>query len=220
MIGLLAAASFAGSTFGVGGAAGFDLPGPDAGAFGIAPALYVPVVAGLTPAAGLRFTVRLEGGPGTDQVSWAESVDGTAARIVSASEFALVLTAIATVGPDIQIPVSGSVAPYFGAEVGGGVAAVYHSLGGPTAFLIDPQQNDLDDPGNIDPYTLSPVLASDLHFGTRSTGDGLGWWAEVGYGSAWLGSAPLRKSLPIADARRQAIGWNPVRVGVGVAFAL
>jgi hypothetical protein len=221
VIALLAAGSWAGSTLGVGLAGGFDLPGPDGGEFGIAPGLYVPVVVGLSPQAGLRITARFEGGPGTDEVSWAESVNGTPSRIVTGSDFALVLSAIATIGPDLEIPTGGPVAPYFGAEIGGGVAGVYHSLGGPTAFLIDPAQNDLEDPGNIDPYTVSPVLASDLHFGARSTSDeGLGWWAELGYDSTWIGAAPLKKSLPVADARREGIGWNPIRIGVGISFAL
>jgi hypothetical protein len=220
MIALFAATATAGTSVGVGLSGGFDLPGPDGGDFGIAPGLYVPILVGLSPAAGLRITVSATGGPGTDEVSWAESVNGTETRIATASDFALVLTALATIGPDVAIPSDGPVEAYFGAEVGGGLAGVYHSLGGPTAFLIDPAQNDLEDPGNIDPYTFSPVLASDLHVGARSTGEGVGWWAEAGYGSAWIGSAPLKKSLPAADARREGIGWNPLRLGVGVSFAL
>lgn len=220
MIGLVAAGALAGSSVGVGLAGGLDLPGPDAGEFGLAPALYVPVVVGLSPAAGLRVTVHASGGKGTDEVSWAESVNGADARIGTRSELALVLAAMATIGPDLQLPSGGPVAAYFGAEIGGGVAAVYHDFGGPTAFLIDPEQNDLEDTGNIDPYTMSPVLASDLHVGVRSTGDRAGFWSELGYGSAWIGRAPLKKSLPAADARREGLAWNPVRLGVGVVFPL
>ncbi len=222
MIALLAAAALAGDTrLGVGLSGGFDLPGPaaDAGDFGFAPGLWIPVTVPLGEWAGLRVTVRADLGTGTDRVSWQETVGGEPVRLSDSSGFAMVVAAAATVGPEITFPVKGAVKPYLGAELGPGVAGTWHSLGGTTAHLMDPVENDLSDPGNIDPYTLQPVLATDVHFGVRG-GESLGWWVEAGLGSAWLGAAALAKSTAGLDAQRDGFTWDPARIGAGVSFPL
>ena len=57
-----------------------------------------------------------------------------------------------TAGFDVVVPGDLPVSPYVGAVCGAWIAN-YHSLGGDTQVLLDPSQNDLDDPGNVDPYT-------------------------------------------------------------------
>jgi hypothetical protein len=85
--------------------------------------------------------------------------------------------------------------------------------------LLDPAQNQLGDPGNIDPFASSVVLAYEVGIGVRLDGPVVPW-VELGYANAYLPEAPLSKTPSKLDASRAAFGWNTARCAVGVSFSL
>ena len=221
MIAWLMGTAFAGSSLGVGASVGYDLPGPaaDGGAFGVAPGVQVPLTVSSGERVRWRFGLRGELGTGSDRVSWSEVVDGAASRVTDTGHFALLATTALTVGPELALPSFGGVTPVFGVAAGPALAATFHAFDAEADFLLDPAQNALTDPGNLDPYTLQAALCTELHLGLRGGGR-VGWWVDAGLGATWLGAAPLRKSLPGVDAQRDALRWDPARVTGGVSFAL
>ena len=197
-----------------------DLPDPVSGEyarFGPGPGVQVPVWVELAPWALLRATVRGDLGVGSDRVSWKREIDGEPVRFYDDEQFAMFVAGGLTLGPEVVFPMNGAVTPYLGAEAGGAWVGTYHSFGGPTALLIALDQNDLQDAGNVDPYTSQLTVLTEVHIGL-----GLGtddrYWAELGYSAAWLGASDLRKSPPALAARRAPWGWNAIRLGVGVRF--
>ncbi len=188
--------------------------------FGLGPNLLVPVRVALSPHAAVRATARAELGVGSDRVTWVRDIDGRDVRVGSDDHWAMVAAGGLTVGPELRLPVDGPVAPVLGAEAGAAWIGTYHSFSGESAVILDPKQNDLDDPGNVDPFTTNLTVLSDVHAGVVSTGDGPGFWAEVGYAAAYVRGAGLRKSVGALDARREAYGWNPLRVAAGVRIPL
>lgn len=208
---------------GVGAALAIDMPdrvSAEYAKFGPGPSLQIPVRIGLSDYARLRSTLRADLGIGSDRVSWALEIDGTERRLGSDDHWAMFTAAGLTVGPEIVIPVDGPIAPYLGAEAGGAWIGTYHSFGGDTAVLLDPNQNDLNDPGNVDPFTTQLAFLTDTHVGFTLGDEGVGFWTELGYSMAFVGASSLKKSRAELDARREAYGWNPVRLGAGVRFSL
>lgn len=124
-----------------------------------------------------------------------------------------------TAGPELVLAPDATIRPTLGAELGGAWVATYHSFDDSTAFLMDPQLNDLQNSGNVDPYTTQLALLTDVHVGV-TTGDQVGLWSEVGYANAFVRDAPLKKTLTEYDARRSAFGWNSLRLALGVRFSL
>ncbi|NCG18521.1 MAG: hypothetical protein GWP91_05865 [Rhodobacterales bacterium] len=207
---------------GLGAGVGIDLPdavSKEHTSFGPGPGLVVPLKIGLTDYASLRITGRADVAFGTDRVSWAVQVDGAPARLYSDGHWAMLAGAALTAGPEIVFPVEGAIRPYLGVEAGPTWVATYHSFSGTTQLLLDPSENDLTDPNNIDPFTAQLGLLTDAHVGI-STGDAVGLWSEVGYSVAWVQAASLNKSAAGLDARREAFGWNALRLGLGVRFSL
>lgn len=205
---------------GVGAALALDLPdraSKDYASFGPGPSLLVPLRVGLTEHARLRSTLRADLGFGSDRVTWGVEVDGQQLRVASEDHWAMLAAAGLTVGPEVSLPVSGPVVPYLGAELGAAWVGTYHAFGPDAAILLDPDQNELDNPKNVDPYTTQLALLTDLHAGVSlGAGDGVGGWAELGYSAAYLGARTLNKSPAEIDARREAYGWNPLRLAAGV----
>lgn len=207
----------------VGLGAGVSLDLPDRGGptrLGPGAGLEIPVRLPLTPHASLRARARLDyGGAGHDRVSWAVPVDGELVRFHHDDHFTLLLAAGATVGPELTIPLDAPVQPYV--AVGAGLAwlGTYHSFGGDTAHLLDPAQNDLDDPTNIDPYTSQLAVLTEAGVGLRTTGR-TRLWGELGYTNAWAAARPLARTPAELDARREPYGWNALRVAAGVAWSL
>lgn len=208
---------------GVGAALSMDLPdrvSSDYARFGPGPSLQIPIRVGFSEHAYLRSTLRADLGIGSDRVTWALDVDGEQIRVGSDEHWAMFTAAGLTLGPEIALPLDAPVVPVIGAEAGGAWVGTYHSFGGDTAVLLDPAQNDLQSSGNIDPFTSQLAFLTDVHAGVASTGEGVGFWGELGYSMAFLGASPLKKSPKELDARREAYGWNAARLGVGVRFSL
>jgi hypothetical protein len=153
-----------------------------------------------------------------DELTWQEELDGASVRRTDADGHLAILGGLGVnVGFQASAPVRGPARPYVAA--GGGLfgVGVYHALRDGTAVLLDPDQNDLGDPGNIDPYTLTAAgnvfVAGGLEVEVQKQVE---LWVEIGYSAALVGAAPLRKTSVALDARREAFAWNPLRAGLGV----
>ncbi len=189
--------------------------------FGVGPALSIPVRIHFNEVAALRLTVRGDTGFGSDTFTWAQYVDGQEVRLQSTDHWAMLTLFSFTGGLDVYAPGDLPITPYLGAEVGGAWVATYHSFGGDSSVLLDPEQNKLDSGGNIDPWASNLVLLTDVHFGLqRSVGDALALWFETGYALSFQKAATLKKSTPGLDARREAFAYNALRVGIGISFKL
>ncbi len=199
-----------------------DLPdkiSKDYARFGPGPSMQIPIRYALAPSARLRATLRADMATGTDRVTWGESIDGEEQRFFDDDHFAMFVASALTVGPEIVIPLDGPVAPYFGVEAGAAWIGTYHGLNGPPQRFMDPAENDLKDPGNVDPFTSQLAFVSDIHAGGMTTGD-VGVWFEAGYSIAFVGESDLTKSIDAYNARRAAYGWNAARIGAGVNLRL
>lgn len=201
---------------------GWDLPDaalPEGAVFDPGPALTLPIRRTLSPGADVRATVELWGATGRDTVAWTERVEGQDVRFVSDAHWSLATAARLGVGPEIALLPGRRVGPYVGADAGVAVVGSWHSFGGDTQALLDPAANDLDDPGNVDPYTLQAVPAAGATLGMRVGSPGrLAWEIELGYTVAFLPSAPLRKTPPALEASRSAYALDVMRLGLGVSI--
>lgn len=209
-------------SLGFGAALAMDLPDPASAEhtrFGPGPSIQIPLRIGLTSHANLRINGRADLGIGRDRVSWAHWIDGESVRFYNDGHFAMLLAAGLTAGPEVVFPIEGAMKPYLGAGVGAAWVGTYHSLDGPARNLLDPMQNDLEDPRNIDPYTSQLALLTDVTLGAMTSGK-TSLWVELGYSNAWVGGRALTKTIAEMDARREAYGWNAARAAVGVQFGL
>ena len=187
--------------------------------FGFGPTLALTYRLHFAEFARARFGLQSHLATGSDRVTWQVEVDGEPMRLHSDEHFAMVVGAGVTAGFDVMVPKEMAITPYFGGDVGVSWFGTYHSLGGETQVLLDPEQNDLDNPNNVDPYTSQFAWVTEFHFGLeKDFGDRVLVHFETGYQMAFLDSQPLKKASEGYDARREAYGWNALRLGLGVAF--
>jgi hypothetical protein len=181
--------------------------------------LLVPVRVPLTTHTALRIGTTGTFGVGRDVISW-EVADPEDPRFTDNSRRHEIARAFytslgATVGPEVRLPTTGRVVPYFATGLGLGLAATFHSdLQRPDLF--DPELyevEDLSNPRVISPYAMQPALAGDLALGV-SVG---ALWVELGYQLQYLGQARLRKTPTELKAEREPFGWNTLRLSVGVS---
>ena len=210
---------------GVGAAVVADLPDAVSGShtrFGPGPGLVVPLRYRVAPMARLRLTPRVDFAAGTDRVRWVQEIDGQPTTFYADGHWAGRFGVSLTGGADLFLPVdTGPVAPYLGAELGGAWVTTWHSFDGPSRVLLDPEQNDLDNPRNVDPYTTQATFLTAVHAGAElAVSEGLALWLETGYSVAFLNARPLEKTPPELQATRDPYGWNAFRVGAGVVFRL
>lgn len=221
-LGSVARADTGDVSIGFGAALAMDLPDPvskDYARFGPGPSVQIPVRWSVAPNANIRVNARADMGTGSDRVTWARHINGEEVRFYAEDHWAMLLAGGLTAGPELLLPVGGGLAPYLGAGAGVAWVGTYHALGTESDMLLDPAQNDLQDPGNVDPYTSQAAFLTDLTLGATTRGD-TALWFEAGYSNAWVGARRLTKTIPEFDARREAYGWNAARVGLGVAFTL
>ena len=182
----------------------------------------IPVWWEVTPAARFRATARADLSMGSDRVTWgAGTIGGDEVRLYDDDHLAVLVATSLTAGAEVVVPAQ-SLAPYLGAELGVAWIGTYHSLDGATASaLLDPEQNELDSAGNIDPYTGQATWRTDVHAGVQpSLSESSSFWLEAGYSLAFVGEEALKKTPSELDARRSPYGYNALRLGVGLAFAL
>jgi hypothetical protein len=209
---------------GVGVAMAADLPdkvSKEYAKFGPGPSLQIPFRYQVAPLARFRASARFDLGVGSNRVHWEQEVNGEDVTLYSDDHWAMFVAGGLSVGADFLLPVDSPLIPYLGAE--GGVAWVgnYHSFSGSTQVLLDPEQNDLDDSSNIDPWTGQLTLLTEVHLGGDfALSEGLDLWVETGYSVAFLNARELRKTPEELNATRDPWGWNTLRIGAGVVFAL
>lgn len=232
--GVARAADVGDISIGVGAGVAFDLPDRastlQAGdpvrtvrtGFGPGPLLRIPFRWQVAPLARVRVDADLSLATGQDVVTWTQQIDGEPVDFFDADHFTMALSAGLSVGADLFVPVGDAlIAPYLGADLGGGWMGVYHSFGGRTQVLLDPEQNDLENPNNVDPYTSQAVFLSELHAGAEvAAGTGLAVWLEAGYSVAFVPARDLKKTPTGLNARREPFGYNAVRIAVGLNFSL
>lgn len=217
MITMLVSAALAGGvSVGVGVGATKDLPDAH-GKFGFGPELQIPVKFEVTQKTFLRVDLQAGFATGRDRVTWGREVDGEEVRFYSDEHWTLVTHGQLVVGADVMLPIDFPL--YLGLQAGAAMIGNYHALGGTSAdVLLDPSQNDIGDPGNIDPFSQALVPVSAVHVGTKVPLGALDLWGEVGYTVAFLGAKPLAKTPSELGAMREPFGWNPLRLVVGVSF--
>lgn len=201
-----------------------DLPDTASGdhtRFRPGPGLALPLRYQLAPLARIRITPRLDLETGTDRVRWEQEIDGEPTSLYADGHWAALFGVSLSAGADLLLPLDLPVAPYLGAELGVASVTTWHSLGGVTQPLLDPEQNDLENPRNVDPYTTQATFLTELHAGADlPVSDRLAIWIETGYSVAFLNARPLRKTPPELKATRDPYGWNAFRIGGGIVFRL
>jgi hypothetical protein len=216
---LVAASAWAASwELGVGVGAGGDLPGEVSGVQAQSAALPQVGFRLWTDAsfatAAMRFTLTGEAAKGHDTLTWWEgewtSSDDHPAWCVDTGLFA---------GPSVRLPEGRTVQFIAVAQAGFEGVGFFHDLGGATAGLLDADQQDLDDPDSLDPYTLQAVPAFNAELGVRA-GRRVAVEVGLGYTSAWLAAAALQRSPPNTGARRSAVLLNALRLSVGLVAPL
>ena len=190
--------------------------------FGVGPQLVVPIRIDTTDWLRVRIDLGLEGGWGLDQLTWSRDIMGEATRFTDDGQHLAIIGVLALdAGIEADIPLRGIARPYLGATLGVGGVGAYHAMRGETAILLDPEQNDIGNPRNIDPHTVQAVLRTGVSLGLRiRASDKVAVYAETGYSAALVGQKALKKARPELDAQREAFAWNPLRGSLGVVFRL
>ena len=222
LLGAVQSSHAADMSFGVQLGGAIDLPDQTSGdhtQFGFGPALALTYRLHFADYARARFGVQSHLATGSDRVTWQVEVDGESVRLSDDEHFAMVVGVGVTAGFDVMVPKDMAVTPYFGGDVGVSWFGTYHSLGDDTQVLLDPEQNELDNPNNVDPYTSQLAWVTEVHVGLeKGFGDRVLLHFETGYQMAFLDTQPLKKVAEGYDAQREAYGWNAVRLGLGVGF--
>ncbi len=180
----------------------------------------------------LRIEPRFDYGVGQDRVSWAYTADGEVVRQYADGDWAgaptahgaMLATASLLIGGDFDIPLDGSFTPYIGATAGPTMAWTFHSWRDESAvgqLLKIRGEDGLYGTNASDASTSQFTWTSELHAGGRlGPADGMALWFETGYSVSFLDAQPLSKTPAGLDARREAFGWNPWRIAVGVQLPL
>ncbi|MFK7931811.1 MAG: hypothetical protein AB8H79_26780, partial [Myxococcota bacterium] len=194
--------------------------------FGPGPSLSIPLRVKLAPSAYLRTTLRADMGVGSDQVSWDARVGSEDLRLSANDHWAMMTAASLTVGLEGRVSEEWAVQPLGGVAAGLAWVGTWHSFGPSeggydTTFLLDPSQgNDLSDPNNRDPYATAFTPMVDVHVGLAAPlSDKVEAIGEIGYSVAFLSDTELVKAPPALNVRRDAFGWNALRVQVGASFS-
>lgn len=180
----------------------------------------------------LRFEPRFDMGAGADRVSWAYVASGEPVRQYADGDWggaptahgAMLAVAALQIGADFDFPIEGNFKPYFGASAGPAMAWTFHTWRDESAvgeLLKIRGEEGLYGANKSDATTSQLSFQSELHLGGRvGPTDGMAVWFETGYSTAFIDARPLSKTPEGLDARREAFGWNPVRLAVGVSLPL
>lgn len=207
----------------LGAAAGLAVDLPDRASadhtrFGAGPRLVLPLRIGFDAPVRLRVDLEGEGAGGVDRLEW--TADDTRVQDDDTHKAFLGLIGLHG-GADVVIPTGGRVQPHVGASIGVAGVGVFHALRGGSAELLDPDQNDLGNPRNLDPHTVQVAVVPQVALGLVATlSDRVDLLVETGYAGAFLPTAPLRRTAEVQGAERSALAWNPFRASVGVLVRL
>jgi hypothetical protein len=189
--------------------------------FGFGPSFGLSYSVRVASVARLKASLQTALQTGNDRVSWEYQVDGETVRVFDDDHFSMLVGVGLLAGVDVMVPGDLPITPYLGGQVGGVWVGTYHSFGGATQPLLDPTQNDLEDSGNVDPYTEQLALMTELHLGVEKRfGETISLSFETGYSMAFLPTKALKKTDESLNAQREAFGWNAIRLGLGLSFHL
>ncbi|MBN2797994.1 MAG: hypothetical protein JXX28_02490 [Deltaproteobacteria bacterium] len=189
--------------------------------FGPGLSLGIPLRLDLTEGVRLRLDGRFDLAAGSDRITWGEPINGEEVRFWDSDHPSYLVGGALLVGVEAYVPSDLPFTPYLGGGVGMAWIGTYHSFHESTAKLMDPEQNDLNDANNIDPYTSQLRPLSELVLGARrplSEASALN--LEVGYALAFLPASDLHGTLAAYNARREAYSWNAIRLALGFTVAL
>lgn len=207
----------------LGAAAGVAVDLPDRASgddtrFGAGPRLLLPFRVAFDAPVRLRIDLEGEGAGGLDRLEW--TADGTRVQDDDSHKAFLGLVGL-HLGADVVIPTGGRVQPHVGASIGVAGVGVFHALRGGSAALLDPDQNDLGNPRNLDPHTVQAAVVPQVALGlVAALSDRVDLLVETGYAGAFLPAASLRRTAEAQGAERGALAWNPIRASVGVLVRL
>jgi hypothetical protein len=185
--------------------------------FGPGPTLRMPLMfdAGAWRA---RVGLRVDAATGQDRVEWSRSINGESVRFYNDAHWTGVALVGAVAGIDAMFPASDTLRPFVGVGLGPAVVWNFHSFGGDSQILLDPLQNELDDPLNVDPYSVRAVPLTEARVGVQwDVTEKRALWLEVGSGGAFVPEAALRKAPTDVGAVRTAFGWTGIDVVAGYA---
>ena len=181
----------------------------------------MPVSIALNDGFAIRLNPRLTFATGTDRIHWDVPIDGEPVLFFADDQKAFLTAASLLVGPEGRVAISDTLLFRLGVGIGPSWVGTFHSLTENAQVVFDPDQNDLMNTANIDPYTSQFVVSTDLYTGVSfGMTEGLSLSFELGYSPTYVGEAVLKKGLAELNPRRAAYGWNPLRAGVGIQFSL
>jgi hypothetical protein len=168
------------------------------------------------------------GGPGSF-LGVGRPCEGDAAdpntTITSGGHFGSTVLIGLAIGPEFSVPV-GSNSLYFGAELSGGVAWSFDSLGpaeggnySPTDGVIDDFKEDGCANCNVEAFGFPAFFGAELLAGYRLGGD-LPLFFEAGYSSARISAFNMKPGYDSTVLTSLAYTWNPIRLSVGVEIEL
>ena len=196
-------------------------PGMEQGAsrMGLGPTIRAPLRWAPHPKVAVRADTFFSMMGGQDRVEWYQ-YNGTVGY--HSEDHWTLLTQLGTsIGPEISPWSDADVSPYAGANIGFSWVRHWHSFDGASAVLLDPAENNVDQGGNIDPYTDQLAPMTGFQLGVRFMEVlPFAFEAELGYNVAFLRAAPLKKARPALNATRTAYGFNPLRIGFNAVFPL
>jgi hypothetical protein len=218
---LLSGAAQAATELGFGLQTGVDLSDAvfddERAEFGLGGGFRIPWRRALADGVWVRTTLAGHLASGTDRVEWKDQ-----GKLWFSDDHRAFVTALdLMVGPELGGQISDDVAWRAGADVGVSRLNTWHSFGADAVVLLDPEQNNLYNSRNIDPYTGQWGAVAGIHSaGLFSVKPGVAIELEAGYRVSFVKEAPLRKTPEELDAIRVAFGLNLVQIGVGMVFAL
>jgi len=223
IVGLMACASTAqaSSEWGLGVQAGLDLPDgvfdDERASFDVGGGLQSHLRVGLGDGVWLRSALSAHMARGQDRVEWQE--DGQ--TWFSDEHRAFVGAFDMTFGPELGGELPQRLGWRAGADFGLSRVYTWHSFGQSAVVLLDPEQNNLYNSRNLDPYTGQWGAVAGLHSAGRySLKSGVAIEVEAGYRVTFVKEAPLLKTPEELDAVRVAFGLNLLQIGVGMVFPL
>jgi len=186
----------------------------DSASFAVGPVVFGDVRLEMAPVVDLRSGLSLTTAAGQDRVTWLAGET----RLVSDEHYTRLTAGRLHVGPELSVDVGGRLRPYFGSLLGLAWVQTWHSFDSRMLALYDPEKNDLDSEGNIDPFASQVAPVVEVLAGVGIGEPPLAIRVEVGYSVSFLREVELRKSASDAGSLRTAYVFNPLRIGISISL--
>lgn len=197
--------------------------------YGVGVGLAIPVMMDLYHGLGLRVLVAgsYSADPPFDDVvthiqytTPADPATATPEEVVTKQLGGYFASGTLGVGLNYSRPImEGTLVPYVGAGPAFMLVAVFPDLTVNESMLLVNEYNDITDPDNVDPYSVSTVVGFHGYLGAeiRMT-RALHLNVEVAYNQASIPETHLDKSTDGYDARRLAFAYGALNFGTGLSW--